>query len=91
MGKKARYSGVRAKGRQRIEFEFRYEGARYRPTLERTPTEANLRRAYKQLVDIKLRIQTGTFKFEEEFPDYRFKHALPTDKTGEDAEPTRTN
>jgi hypothetical protein len=62
----------------RIEFEFSFEGVRYRPTLKRVPTEANLRRAYKQLVDIKLRIKTGTFKFEDEFPDYRFKGALPT-------------
>jgi len=78
MGKKAALSGVRAKGTDRIEFEFWYEGVRYRPTLERTPSEANLRRSYKQLVDIKQRIKTRTFKFEEEFPDYRFKGALST-------------
>ena len=68
MGKKAELSGVRAKGKDRIEFEFKFEGVRYRPTLQRAPSEANLRRAYKQLLDIKLRIKTGTFNFEEEFP-----------------------
>lgn len=76
MGRKANLSGVRAKGRHRIEFEFWFEGVRYRPTLERTPNEASLRRAYKQLQDIKLRIKTDTFRFEEEFPDYRHKSAL---------------
>jgi hypothetical protein len=34
--------------------------------------------APKQLIDIKQRIKTGTFKFEDEFPHYRFKGALPT-------------
>jgi site-specific recombinase XerD len=36
------------------------------------PTEANLKRARKQLVEIKQRIAAGTFVFAEEFPDYRF-------------------
>ena len=77
MGKKALLSGVREKGSDRIEFDFEFNGVRYRPTLERTPTEANLRRAYKQLQDIKERIARGVFSFEEDFPDYRFKTALP--------------
>jgi hypothetical protein len=76
MGKKSPLSGVQAKGSDRIQFDFEIEGARYRPTLERVPTEANLRRAYKQLADIKRRIDQGTFNFEEEFPDYRFKGNL---------------
>jgi hypothetical protein len=67
---------VRAKGTNRIEFTFFYKGQRYRPTLERTPTEANLRRARLQLADIKTRIKLGTFNFAEEFPDYRFKGDL---------------
>jgi hypothetical protein len=45
---------------------------RYRPTLKRNPTEANLKRARKQLDEIKQRIAAGTFAFAEEFPDYRF-------------------
>ena len=44
---------------------------RYRPTLKRIPSEANLRRARKQLEEIKARIANGTFCFAEEFPDYR--------------------
>ena len=46
---------------------------RYRPTLERAPTEANLRRARLQLKGIKERIAHGTFSFAEEFPEYRFR------------------
>src|SRR5687768_7394305 len=90
MGKRAELSGVRAKGKDRIEFEFKFEGVRYRPTLQRAPSEANLRRAYKQLLDIKLRIKTGTFKFEEEFPDYRYKGALSTQSGEEAREQQRT-
>jgi len=84
MGKKADLSGVRAKGSDRIQFDFEFEGVRYRPTLKRIPSEANLRRAYKQLQDIKGRIERGLFKFEEEFPDYRYRAALsaPEDKKG---------
>ena len=37
--------GVTAKGRTRIQFDFMLDGARYRPTPARTPTEANLKRA----------------------------------------------
>lgn len=39
--------------------------------MPRIPTEANLRRARKQLEDIKARIAHGTFSFAEEFPDFR--------------------
>lgn len=48
----------------------------YRPTLERTPSEANLRRARLQLVDINRRIAVGSFVFAEEFPDYRYMDEL---------------
>jgi len=82
VGKRAQYSGVRPKGTDRIEFEFWCDGNRYRPTLLRTPSEGNLRRAHKQLLDIKKRIKQGDFNFEDEFPDYRFKHALPKAKGG---------
>jgi integrase len=44
---------------------------RCRPPLARIPTEANLRRARKQLQDIRDRIADGTFRFAEEFPDFR--------------------
>jgi integrase len=71
MGRKSITGGVRAKGRDRIQFDFEFEGVRYRPTVARVPTEANLRRARKQLEDIKARIAAGTFSFAEEFPDFR--------------------
>ena len=56
MGRKANLSGVRVQGSNRIQFDFVFEGVRYRPSLERIPNEANLRRAYQLLRDIKKRI-----------------------------------
>jgi integrase len=78
MGKRAELSGVQAKGTDRIQFDFWFAGVRYRPTLDRVPSEANLRRAHKQLLAIKQRIKDGEFNFDEEFPDYRFKDAVPS-------------
>lgn len=34
-----------------MQFDFEFEGVRYRPTLKRTPTEGNLRRALVQLIE----------------------------------------
>ena len=72
MGRKSIQGGVNALGSNRIQFDFEFDGVRYRPTLKRSPTEANLKRARKQLEEIKQRIAAGTFVFAEEFPDYRF-------------------
>jgi len=63
--------GVVSKGSQRIQYDFRLNGVRYRPTLKAVPTEANLRRAREHLKAIKERIRLGTFSFMEEFPDFR--------------------
>lgn len=71
MGRRSITGGVTAKGPRRIQFEFWFEGVRYRPTLLRTPSEANLRQARRQLAGIKARITTGTFSFAEEFPEFR--------------------
>jgi len=71
MGRKSLTVGVRAKGPDRIQFDFEYQGRRYRPTLKRIPSEANLRRAHVQLNEIKRRIALGTFVFAEEFPEFR--------------------
>src|ERR1700719_790693 len=49
MGRKSKTGGVTAAGPARIRFDFQFEGVRYRPTLRRTPTETNLRRARQQL------------------------------------------
>ncbi len=73
MGRKSVNRGVSPLGTNRIQFNFEFEGVRYRPTLERAPTEANLRRARLQLQGIKERIAHGTFSFAEAFPDYRFR------------------
>jgi integrase len=72
VGRKSIRGGVCALGSDRIQFDFEFDGVRYRPTLKRSPTEANLTRARKQLVEMRQRIAGGTFVFEEEFPDYRF-------------------
>lgn len=45
---------------------------RYRPTIRRPPSEANLRRARERLYAIRQQIEVGTFSFADEFPDYRF-------------------
>jgi len=52
-------------------------GVRYRPSLLRTPTETNLRRAREHLVGIKERIVRGTFLFAEEFPDFLHLNKVP--------------
>jgi integrase len=71
MGRRSMTGGVLGKGRQRIQYDFRLNGVRYRPTLKAIPTEANLRRAREHLKAIKERIRCGTFSFMEEFPDFR--------------------
>jgi hypothetical protein len=71
MGRRSLTGGVIGKGKIRIQFDFRLNGVRYRPTLKMIPTEANLRRARERLKAIKERIRLGTFSFMEEFPDFR--------------------
>jgi hypothetical protein len=68
--------GVVAAPRGRIQFDFTFHGIRYRPSIKRPPSEANLRRARERLEAIKHQIRLGTFSFEEEFPDYRFVRRL---------------
>jgi len=77
VGRRSLSGGVRAAGPDRIEFTFKYQGKRYRPTVLRAPTEANLRRARQQLIDIKERIRHGIFVFGEDFPDYKHAEELP--------------
>lgn len=48
------------------------DGVRYRPTIKRPPSEANLGRARERFEVIERQIEVGTFSFAEEFPDYRF-------------------
>ncbi len=72
MGSKWFTGGVSAAPRSRIQFDFMLEGIRYRPTLRRPPSEANLRLAREHLQAIKQQIALGTFSFVDEFPDYRY-------------------
>jgi integrase len=76
MGSEWFTGGVVAAPRGRIQFDFTFNGIRYRPSIERPPSEANLRRARERLEAIKHQIHLGTFSFEEEFPDYRFLRRL---------------
>lgn len=77
MGKRSKSGGVTPIGQHRIQFDFTIDGVRYRPTLPWIPTEQNLRRARQYLVWIKTRIAAGTFRFTEEFPNFRFRGKLP--------------
>ena len=70
-------SSVHAKGPNGIQFTIWYKNKRYRITVARASTEANLRRAHKQLKEIDARIADGTFNFAEEFPDFRDLNKLP--------------
>ena len=76
MGSKWFTGGVVAATHGRIQFDFMFEGVRYRPSIRRPPSEANLRRARERLDEIKRQIRAGTFSFAEEFPDYRFLRRL---------------
>lgn len=67
---------VVAAPRGRIQFDFQIDGIRYRPSIKRPPSEANLRRARERLEVIKRQIEDGTFSFADEFPDYRFLRRL---------------
>jgi integrase len=82
VGRKSITGGVAPKGADRIELTFVFEGVRYRPTIKRVPSEANLRRARVQLQEIKRRIASGTFVFAEEFPEYRYMEQLGGDARG---------
>jgi integrase len=76
MGRRSTTGGVIGKGLGRIQYDFRMDGVRYRPTLNAIPTEGNLRRAREHLRGIKERIRLGTFSFAEEFPDFRDLHKV---------------
>jgi integrase len=76
MGSKWFTGGVVAAPRGRIQFDFIFKSIRYRPSIKRPPSEANLRRARERLESIKQQICLGAFSFEEEFPDYRLLRRL---------------
>ena len=63
--------GITPRGCRAIQCEVMFQGIRYRPSLRRTPTEANLRRAREHLAAIKERVAAGSFHFDEEFPNCR--------------------
>lgn len=76
-GQESLTGGVIAIGRNRVRFDFNFEGVRYRPSLPVVPRDANLRRARQHLAEIKQRIAFGTFCFADEFPDFRNLMEVP--------------
>lgn len=56
-----------------IQFDFRWQGKRYRPTLELAPTPPNLKYAQRLLDEMLGRIASGSFSMRDYFPNY--KHA----------------
>src|SRR5713226_7667358 len=77
MGRKSITGGVIPAVPYRIQFDFRIEGRRFRPTLPWIPTEANLKRARAVLARIKAQIVAGTFCFADEIPRYQGLSKLP--------------
>jgi hypothetical protein len=69
MGSEWFTGGVVAARRGRIQLDFIFDGIRYRPSIKRPPSEANLRRARERLESIKQQIRLGTFSFEEGWQD----------------------
>jgi hypothetical protein len=57
MGSKWFTGGVAAAPRGRIQVDFIVNGIRYRPSIKRPPSEANLRRARERLESIKQQIR----------------------------------
>ena len=62
MGRKSLTDRVKPLGSHRIQFDFRIDGVRYRPSLPWIPHETNLRRARELLANVKARIEAGTFR-----------------------------
>jgi integrase len=71
MGRKSTTGGATPLGEHRIQLYFRFQGQKCRPTLERAPTEPNLRAARRYVEDIERRIRLGTFDLAKEFPAYK--------------------
>jgi len=67
MGSKWFTGGVVAAPCGRIQFDFIFKATRYRPSIKRPPSEANLRRARERLESIKHQIRLDTFSFKKNF------------------------
>ena len=72
MGRKSIQGGVSALGSDRIQFDFEFDGVRYRPTLKRSATEANLSARASSSRRSNSASPPAPSSFAEEFPDYRF-------------------
>ena len=82
MGRRSLTGGIKPLGFHRIQFDFRIDGVRYRPSLPWIPHETNLRRARLFLADVKARIDAGTFRFNEAFPDFSTRKRVPLPLSG---------
>ena len=65
---RGRHAGVRARGGS-IQIDFRWRGQRCRETLRLEPTPKNLRYAANLRAEILRRIETGSFRYGDYFPD----------------------
>jgi integrase len=77
MGRRSLTGGVKPLGSNCIQFDFRIESTRYRPSLPWIPHEENLRRAREYLARVKACIDAGTFIFSEAFPDFSTGQRVP--------------
>src|SRR5512139_961675 len=82
MGRRSATGGVKPLRRERIQFDFRIDGVRYRPSLPWIPHESNLRRAREFLAHAKARIEAGTFRFSEAFPEFATRQRVPLSLSG---------
>lgn len=82
MGRKSLTGGVKPLGSSRIQFDFRIQGVRYRPTLPWIPHETNLRRTRELLANVKARIEAGTLRFSEVFPEFANRQRVPLPLSG---------
>ncbi len=77
MWRKSERGVVKPKGAHRIEFPIWIEGKLYRPSIKMPSSAKNLKQAQQRLNEVNERIDKGTFKFLDEFPEYRYAHRLP--------------
>ncbi|HEY0941890.1 MAG TPA: DUF3596 domain-containing protein [Steroidobacter sp.] len=75
MGKRTISGGVVPAG-NRIRFDLRIDGKRFRPTVRWFPNEINLKRAGGLMLIYKAQIAAGTFSFANSFPEYRCRKRL---------------
>ena len=75
MGRQTISGGVVPAG-NRIRFDLRIDGKRFRPTVRWVPDQINLKRARERMLIYRAQIAAGTFSFTNSFPEYRCRKRL---------------